>query len=123
MEPFKYRIFVCTADKDEGKSSCVRRGSKETLAVLKEELVRRNLQFDMKAVPCGCFDLCERGPNLAVYPEGIWYSGLSKDKVADFVETQLVKGKRFEPCACDEDELKNFFEKRKIRKMAETRQR
>lgn len=123
MEPLTYRIFVCAADKEEGKSSCVRRGSKETLAALKEELIRRNLQFDMKAVPCGCYDLCERGPNLAVYPGGIWYSGLSKDKVADFVEAQLVAGKRYEPCACDENELRDFFAKRKARKMAEVKQR
>lgn len=123
MEPLRYRIFVCTNVKEKGKSSCTLRGSQETVAALKDELVRRELQFDVKVVPCGCLDRCEKGPNVVVYPGGIWYSGLTKENVAGFVGTQLIQGKRFEPCACDEAELKDFFEKRKIRKMAEEKQR
>ncbi len=118
MEPLKYRVFVCTAAKEEGQSSCVNRGSKETLAVLKEELIRRGLNFEMKAMMCGCFDRCERGPNVVVYPEGIWYEGLNAKAVPEFVDCQLVKGKPYIAKLCDEVELKDFFEKRKMRKMS-----
>lgn len=119
MEPCRYRLFVCTNSKPGGKASCTLHGSQETIAALKEELKKKGLQFDTKVVSSGCLDLCERGPNLIVYPEGIWYSGVNRECVAEFVQTQLVDGKRYEKKACNEEELKSFFEKRKARKTAE----
>jgi len=82
MEPHHYRIFICTNLRDGEKSSCSLRGSHETLQALKKEFEKRELQFDVKAVQCGCLGLCEKGPNLIVYPGGTWYSGLT----AEFVE-------------------------------------
>lgn len=119
MEPLKYRFMVCTAEKAEGKSSCVRRGSKETLEALKTELAKRGLQFDMKAMMCGCFDRCEQGPNVVVYPEGIWYENLTAADVPEFLDCQ-TQGKIYSKKASDEKELTEFFEKRKARKKNES---
>lgn len=105
--------------KEGGKPCCSARGSTETFEALKEELARRGLSHDVKVVSSGCLDLCDRGPTVLVYPEGIWYSGLTAEHVSEFVECQIVEGKRFEKKACDEMELKDFFEKRKARKKVE----
>ena len=119
MEPYRYRILVCQNQKEGGKSCCQGRGADATFSALKDELVKRGLQFDVKVMASSCLDLCERGPNLVVYPQGTWYSGLTVEHVPEFVECQLVQGKTYAPKACDESELKDFFAKRKLRKMAE----
>lgn len=119
MEPYRHRIFVCQNQKAPGKSCCMGRGANETFSALKEELVKKGLQFDVKVVSSGCLDLCDQGPNLIVYPEGNWYSGMTSGEVPAFVESQLVQGKPYAKKVCDEVVLKDFFAKRKVRKMAE----
>ena len=116
MEPYRHRIFVCTNVRDGERSSCTRRGSQETLACLKDEIVNRGLGFDVKVVASGCLGLCEQGPNCIVYPEGVWYSGLNSVDVAEFVETQLVENKRFEKKAWDDAKLQKFFDDKIARK-------
>lgn len=116
MEPYRHRIFLCTNNREGTKSSCTLRGSQETFACLKEELVARGLQFDVKVVASGCLGLCEQGPNAIVYPEGVWYSGLNPEDVPAFVETQLIAGERYTKKALADDWVKDFFEKKIARK-------
>jgi (2Fe-2S) ferredoxin len=39
-----------------------------------------------------CFD----GPNLVVYPEGVWYAGLVVDDVPEIIETHVRGGRPVE---------------------------
>lgn len=52
---------------------------------------------------CGCLGPCFDGPNAVVYPDGIWYGGLTADD-ADAIADHLVDGiiyeaKRLDPPA------------------------
>ena len=120
MEPYKKRIFICTNQREGEKSSCTRRGSDQTISFLKKEIEERGLKFDVKVVACGCLGLCEQGPNLIVYPEGKWYSGVTAEKAKDFAADVLVAGKTHEPCAWDDKKLQTFFDEKKARKKSET---
>lgn len=42
--------------------------------------------------PCGCLGPCFDGPNLVVYPDGVWYAGVTPGDVAELVEQHLVAG-------------------------------
>jgi (2Fe-2S) ferredoxin/SAM-dependent methyltransferase len=42
---------------------------------------------------CGSLGLCERGPNLVVYPEGSWYSGVRPEDVPEIVREHLGHGR------------------------------
>lgn len=117
MEPYQHRLFVCTKLKEEGKSSCAARGAEEVFNCLKAEIEKRGLALDVKAIPSGCLDLCEQGPNVLVYPESRFYSRLTCESVPDFVQTQLVQNQIYQPHACDEQELEKFFVERRRRKM------
>ncbi len=51
--------------------------------------------------PCGCLGPCFDGPNAVVYPDGIWYGGLTVDD-ADAIADHLIDGiiyeaKRLDP--------------------------
>jgi len=37
--------------------------------------------------------VCERGPNLVVYPEGVWYSGVRAEDVPELVESHFAQGR------------------------------
>ncbi|MCL5744271.1 MAG: methyltransferase [Acidobacteria bacterium] len=60
--------------------------------VLRREVAARRLGDDVQITVCGSLGLCERGPNVVVYPEGIWYSGVRPEDVAEIVESHFQKG-------------------------------
>ena len=99
MEPFRYHVFVCTQEKPEGAPSCCARGSVETLAALRREISARGLEDEVQVTTCGSLGLCEAGPNLVVYPEGIWYSGVLPSDVPVLVEQHFQHGKPVEGLA------------------------
>jgi (2Fe-2S) ferredoxin/predicted O-methyltransferase YrrM len=97
MEPFRYHVFVCDQQKPEGAPSCCARGGRETLAALRREIAARGLEDEVQITTCGSLGLCEAGPNLVVYPEGIWYSGVLPSDVPRLVEQHFQNGKPLEP--------------------------
>jgi (2Fe-2S) ferredoxin len=63
-----------------------------TIEVLRREVAARGLIDDVQVTPCGSLGLCERGPNMVVYPEGVWYSGVTPNDVAEIVDSHLREG-------------------------------
>jgi len=76
MEIFKYHVFICTQTKPEKTPACAASGADQTLAALREEVAKAGLEKEVLITTAGCMGLCEKGPNLVVYPEGAWYSGV-----------------------------------------------
>ncbi|MFO8057946.1 MAG: methyltransferase [bacterium] len=92
MEPFRYHVFICQADKPEWVPSCPGKGGKEVLAALRREIENKGLSDGVLVTECGCLGICERGPNLIVYPDASWYAGVTAEDVPALVEEHLVKG-------------------------------
>ena len=92
MEPFRHHIYICTQKKAEGAPSCFAHGSAEVLAALRRELATHGLADQVQVTTCGSLGLCDRGPNLVVYPEGIWYSGVRPGDAAEIVRDHLAGG-------------------------------
>ena len=93
MEPFRYHVFVCDQQKPEGVPCCGARGSAKTIEALRWEIATHGLTNDVQVTTCGSLGLCERGPNLVVYPEGTWYSAVTPDDVAEIVESHFGQGR------------------------------
>ena len=62
MEPFRFHLFVCTQQKQEGISSCPSSGSLAVLDALDHEIQARGLGDDVQLTTCGCMGLCDEGP-------------------------------------------------------------
>lgn len=92
MQPFHYHVFICDQKKPEGVPCCPARGSAETLNALRKEVAARGLLDEVQITTCGSLGLCERGPNLVVYPDGVWYSGVRPEDVPELVESHFLKG-------------------------------
>jgi (2Fe-2S) ferredoxin/2-polyprenyl-3-methyl-5-hydroxy-6-metoxy-1,4-benzoquinol methylase len=99
MEPFRYHVFVCDQGKPEGLPCCAARGSAKVLEALRREVAARGLSNNVQITACGSLGLCERGPNMIVYPEGIWYSSVMPQDVPEIVQTHFQAGRLVERLA------------------------
>lgn len=93
MQPFKYHLFICTQQKPEGVPGCAASGSEKVLDALRAEVGRAGLADEVQITTCGSIGLCERGPNLVIYPEGAWYSGVKVEDVPELVREHFVHGR------------------------------
>ncbi|HUU12502.1 MAG TPA: methyltransferase [Terriglobia bacterium] len=93
MEPFGYHVFVCDQQKPEGVPCCASRGSAKTIDALRKAVAAQGLMDDVQVTTCGSLGLCERGPNMVVYPGGVWYSAVAPDDVAEIVESHFRQGR------------------------------
>ena len=94
MEPFRHHVYICTQEKPDPEApSCTNRGSQKVLAAMQAELGKAGLGDDVQVTACGSLGLCTCGPNMVVYPEGIWYSGVQEEDVAEIVSEHLVAGR------------------------------
>ena len=96
MQPFHYHIFICDQKKPEGVLCCPARGSAATIEALRKEVAARGLLDEVQITTCGSLGTCERGPNLVVYPEGVWYSGVRPEDIPELVHSHFVEGRVLE---------------------------
>lgn len=94
MNSPQYHIFVCTSCRINGtqKGFCASHGSSQIVQKFMEEIEDRELSGACMVTNTGCFGICDRGPIAVVYPEGVWYGGLSPEKVARIVEEHIEGG-------------------------------
>ncbi len=93
MEAFKYHVYVCDQKKPEGLPCCSARGSVRIIEQLRAEVAAQGLVGEVQITTSGSIGLCERGPNMVVYPEGIWYSGITPEDVAEIVSEHFKNGR------------------------------
>lgn len=86
MSIFKKHVFVCT----QGKT-CPEEGSQEVLDKLRKEMKERNLHDSIRINKAGCFDQCDSGPMIVVYPEGTWYCKVKPSDCKEIVEKHLIE--------------------------------
>ncbi len=97
MEPFRYHVYLCTQEKPDPKApSCTNRGSKEVLEALRAELGKTGLADEILVTTSGSVGLCERGPNMIVYPDGVWYSRVQKVDVPEIVREHFINNRPVE---------------------------
>jgi len=93
MELFRYHVFVCTQIKPEGVTSCSASGSKRVLDALNRETQSQGLENEVQVTACGCLGLCDDGPIVIVYPDGVWYRRVTPEDVPEIVSAHLGAGK------------------------------
>lgn len=93
MEPFRYHVYVCTQEKPGGAPCCSASGSVAVLEKLRATVARAGLDGDVQVTTCGSLGLCERGPNMVVYPEGVWYSRVQVEDVDEIVREHFAAGR------------------------------
>jgi (2Fe-2S) ferredoxin len=87
-------VFVCVNERpaDDPRGSCLPKGGAEVRDRFKAELKSRGVAKVVRANNAGCLDQCARGVSVVVYPEQVWYGGVTVDDVPEIVEKHLIGG-------------------------------
>lgn len=105
MSIFERHVFVCVNRRpsDHPRGSCSRRGGQEVRDRLKVAAKNADLSGRVRINAAGCLDQCERGVTVVVYPEAVWYGGVTTDDVDEIVREHLVAGRPVERLRIDRD--------------------
>ncbi len=94
---FDVHLFVCTNQRSgTEKRSCGEAHGLELVAEFKKQLKDLPVKLTTRANRSGCLGICDLGPTVAVYPEGVFYVGVKTGDVAEIVSSHIVGGKPVE---------------------------
>lgn len=90
----KYHVFICTSCRINGqqKGFCYTKDAVGIVEKFMEEIEDRDLSSEVVINNTGCFGICDKGPIVVVYPEGVWYGNVSVDDVERIVEEHFENG-------------------------------
>ena len=92
LVPYRKIVFVCTNERSsDGPPCCSGRGSVGLHAELKARVKALGLGRVIRVSKSGCLNLCAQGPNIMVFPDNTWYSGVAEVDL-DTVLTEIVEG-------------------------------
>jgi len=96
VEPYRLHVFFCRQQKPGGLSCCAGRGAAEALAALQAAIAVEGLGEEVLVTTCDSFGLCGRGPNMIVYPEGLWYHDVTAAAAPEIVREHFKHGRPVE---------------------------
>ncbi|MCU7851249.1 MAG: (2Fe-2S) ferredoxin domain-containing protein [Candidatus Thiodiazotropha sp. (ex Monitilora ramsayi)] len=94
MSYYRYHLFFCINEREDGRPFCARHGAKEMRDYLKQRVKAAGLSGPggVRVNTAGCLDRCSEGPVLVVYPEAVWYTFVDKEDMDEIFEKHLVGG-------------------------------
>ena len=88
--PYQKMLFVCVNRREAGQTCCAQRDSEAIAAALKARVTELGFARLVRVSKSGCQDLCAKGPNVMVFPEGIWYHGVTREDVERIVHATIA---------------------------------
>ncbi len=88
-------IFICVNQRVAGaaRKSCGEAHGMEVVDAFKKKLKERELPIKLRAQKAGCLDICDYGQTLVVYPEGVFYVGVTVNDVDEIIEEHIVNNR------------------------------
>src|SRR5712692_8625004 len=94
MPKFEKHVFICMNQREDGhpRGCCDPSGAGELQRLFKTRLTQRGFKL-VRANKSGCLDQCELGPTVVVYPEAVWYGGVTAADVEEIIESHIVNNR------------------------------
>lgn len=106
QESYIRQVLVC------GGAGCVSSHCQQVQKALNDALEENGLTEQVQVLVTGCMGTCSAGPVLLVEPDGIFYSKMDPEKVADMVSRHLVDGE-----VCMEYTFYDAYQKKRVPKL------
>lgn len=91
---YKRHVFICVNERPPSnpKGCCKHRGGVEVREAFKKHLAEAGVKEWVRPNNAGCLDQCEHGVTVVVYPEQVWYGGVTPEDVPEIVERHILQG-------------------------------
>jgi (2Fe-2S) ferredoxin len=98
MKRYEKHIFICENKRppEDHRGCCFDKGSSKLRELFKERLKQLGLKSSVRANTSGCLDACEFGPSIVVYPEQVWYGGVTPDDVEEIIQEHIINNRPVE---------------------------
>jgi len=96
---YRKHVMVC---QHKGEGGCLNRGGFEVKKQF-NALVNENAHDDLKVSSVGTMGYCDWGPMAVVYPDNVWYEGLTTEDVPRIFEEHILGGEPVDDLAFDPD--------------------
>ena len=83
--PYKCHVFVCVNDRKGERQSCADGNSREIGLRLKEEARKIWPSHVVRVSQSLCMGVCDYGPNVMIYPYGVWFSAVTLNDVDEII--------------------------------------
>jgi len=95
MARFQRHVFVCVNERaaDDPRGCCAARDGQAVAGAFKKGLYDRGLKRIVRPNKAMCLDQCAHGVVVVVYPEGVWYGGVTVDDVDEIIDEHVLKGR------------------------------
>lgn len=92
MSIYEMHVFVCENRRPEGdpRGCCASKGAAEFTSSLKQMVKEAGLNHTVRVNKSGCLDQCAFGPVAVVYPEAVWYRGVTEADAKEVFEKHIV---------------------------------
>ncbi|MBL8863069.1 MAG: (2Fe-2S) ferredoxin domain-containing protein [Planctomycetes bacterium] len=107
MAKFQRHVFVCIneRERDDPRGDCGSKGGQAVAEEFKKQVHAAGLKRVVRPNKAGCLDQCAQGCTVVVYPEQVWYGGVTPADVAEIVQAHLLGGRPVERLVIPEAEL------------------
>lgn len=86
-DPNKPCIAICAG------TGCLGLGNDQVIIAFEEEIKKQSLETKVEMRVTGCHGFCEKGPNVAIYPEEIYYVGVRPSDVPEIISRTVLEKK------------------------------
>ncbi|MBI2723405.1 MAG: (2Fe-2S) ferredoxin domain-containing protein [Bacteroidetes bacterium] len=94
---YDIHIFICVNQRTgSDKLSCGEAHGLALVAEFKKQIKDLKINLKIRANKSGCLGICDFGPTIAVYPEGIFYVGVEQKDVQEIIQSHIVNKKPVE---------------------------
>lgn len=94
MTFFEKHVFVCENSREasDPRGCCASRGATEFTSALKSLCKNSTFKNKVRVNKAGCLDFCSQGAVAVVYPDAIWYRGLTAADATEIFESHIKNG-------------------------------
>jgi len=94
MSLLQRHVFICINARPAGskRGCCDSKGAEAVRDAFAKAFAERKLRGRARANKAGCLDQCERGVAVVVYPEQVWYGGVTPEDVDEIMEKHVMGG-------------------------------
>ena len=95
---YKHHVFFCLNQREDGARCCMDNGAESAFNHMKARIKKLvlNGKDKVRINRAGCFDRCNEGPLLVIYPQAIWYTFVDNEDIDEIIDSYLVNGKPVE---------------------------